>query len=144
LSALRSVRAKLALLIGAISLILVQVLILNSTGNFNKIFFSITVPDVNIIQKILLCFLFISLLDNLESTDITTLKKTAQTSFAIYFIHPLLIRPLTRLPNVLGFNFQGNLFTLLIATAVMIGFSIAIAQIIKLIFKKNSRYIIGW
>ncbi|MEL6912785.1 MAG: acyltransferase, partial [Cyanobacteria bacterium J06598_4] len=76
--------------------------------------------------------------------DISTLKKTAQTSFAIYFIHPFLIRPLTRLPNVLGFNFQGNLFTLIIATGVMVGLSIAIAQLIKLIFKKNSRYIIGW
>ena len=72
------------------------------------------------------------------------LKKTAQTSFAIYFIHPFLIPPLTRLPKVLGLNFHGNLFTLLITTAVMVGLSIAIAQLIKLIFKKNSRYIIGW
>ncbi|MEO1467105.1 MAG: hypothetical protein AAFR89_12965 [Cyanobacteria bacterium J06633_1] len=45
---------------------------------------------------------------------------------------------------MLGFNFQGNLFTLIIATGVMVGLSIAIAQLIKLIFKKNSRYIIGW
>ena len=144
LAALKSNWSKLALFIIAISLTFIQVLVFNSSGNFNKAFFSITVPDVNIIQKILLCFLFISLLDNLEETDITTLKKTAQTSFAIYFIHPFLIRPLTRLPKVLGFNFQGNLFTLLIATAVMVGLSIAIAQLIKLIFKKNSRYIIGW
>jgi len=135
---------KVTVLLSAISLILVQVLILNSSGNFNKVFFKVTIPDVNIIQKILLCFLFISLLDGLEKTDISTLKKTAQTSFAIYFIHPFLIRPLTRLPNVLGFNFQGNLFTLIIATGVMVGLSIAIAQLIKLIFKKNSRYIIGW
>ena len=144
LVALESTQSKIALMLVSISLILIQVLVLNSWGNFNKVFFSITIPDINIIQKILLCFLFISLLDNLEETNINTLKKTAQTSFAIYFIHPFLIRPLTRLPNVLGFDFQGNLFTLIIATAVMVGLSIAIAQLIKLIFKKNSRYIIGW
>ncbi|MEO1467104.1 MAG: acyltransferase family protein, partial [Cyanobacteria bacterium J06633_1] len=60
---------KVTVLLSAISLILVQVLILNSSGNFNKVFFKVTIPDVNIIQKILLCFLFISLLDGLEKTD---------------------------------------------------------------------------
>ena len=144
LIALESVWSKIALILTAISLILIQVLVLNAWGNFNKAFFAVTIPDINIIQKILLCFLFISLLDNLEETNIAPLKKTAQTSFAIYFIHPFLIPPLTRLPKVLGLNFHGNLFTLLITTAVMVGLSIAIAQLIKLIFKKNSRYIIGW
>lgn len=144
LNTLESNWHKLIILLSAISLILVQVLVLDSSGNFNKVFFKITVPDVNIIQKILLCFLFISVLDSLEKTNITALKQTAQTSFAIYFIHPLLLRPLTRLPRVMGFNFQGNFFTLMVATFVMVALSIAIAQLIKLIFKKNSRYLIGW
>ena len=137
-------KSKLLLLLLAIALILLQVFIFKASGNFNKSFFSITIPDVNIIQKILLCFLFISVLEKFEKTDIQTLKKTAETSFAIYFIHPFLIRPLTRFPKSLGWEFQGNVFTLLIATLAMVLCSIAIAQIIKLIFKRNSRYIIGW
>ena len=144
LESLKTAWSKLLLLLSAFTLILVQVFVFNSSGNFNKSFFSVTVPDINIIQKILLCFLFISVLDTWEKTDIITLKKTAQTSFAIYFIHPFLIRPLTRLPKAIGWEFQGNLFTLLMATLVMVAGSIAIAQLIKLIFKRNSRYIIGW
>ena len=135
---------KLLVLGSAIALLLVQVFVFNASGNFNKSFFSVTTPDVNIIQKILLCFLFISVLDRFEKNNIQTLKKTAETSFAIYFIHPFLIRPLTRLPKSLGWEFNGNLFTLSIATLVMVLCSIAVAQIIKLIFQKNSRYIIGW
>ncbi|MEM9508832.1 MAG: hypothetical protein AAGA16_14300 [Cyanobacteria bacterium P01_E01_bin.35] len=73
-----------------------------------------------------------------------SLKKTAKTSFAIYFIHPFLIRPLTRLSRNLGFEFQGNILTLLIATMLMTLLLIAIAQTIKLVFQKNSRYLIGW
>lgn len=135
---------KILLLILALGLGLIQVLVFNAAGNFSKSFFVITVPDVNLIQKILLCFLFIAVLDKLEKTNIKSLKKTAETSFAIYFIHPFLIRPLTRLSRNLGFEFQGSLLTLLIATFFMVLFSIAIAQIIKLIFKKKSRYLIGW
>ncbi|MEL6929769.1 MAG: acyltransferase family protein, partial [Cyanobacteria bacterium J06600_6] len=135
---------KLLLFASAIALLLIQVFIFNASGNFNKSFFSITIPDVNIIQKILLCFLFISLLDRLEKTDIKTIKKTAETSFAIYFIHPFWIRPLTRFARYLGLESQGNLLTLLAATGAMVVCSIAVAQIIKLIFKRNSRYIIGW
>jgi len=141
---LDSNKNKLLVLLAAVALILVQVFVFNASGNFNKSFFSITVPDVNIIQKILLCFLFISVLDVFEQTDIKTIKKTAETSFAIYFIHPFLIRPLTRLPSYLGWEFRGNFFTLIIATFTMVIFSIAIAQLIKLIFQRNSRYIIGW
>lgn len=135
---------KLAILLLSILLGLIQVLVFNITGNFSKNFLLITVPDINIIQKILLCFLFISVLESWEQTDIKSLKKTAETSFAIYFIHPFLIRPLTRLSKNLGFQFDGNLFTLLIATFLMITFSIIIAQTIKLILKKKSRYLIGW
>jgi peptidoglycan/LPS O-acetylase OafA/YrhL len=136
-------RHKLIVLSLAILLCLIQVLIFNVSGNFSKSFFSITVPDINIIQKILLCFLFISVLDNLEEAEINSLKQTAQTSFAIYFIHPFLLRPLTRLSKVWG-NFEGNLLTLFIATLLVVIISIAIAHLVKLVFNKNSRYIIGW
>ena len=144
LAYLQSNQIKIVIVLVSILLSMIQVLVFNVSGNFSKSFLEITVPDVNIIQKILLCFLFIALLENWETTEIKTLKKTAETSFAIYFIHPFLIRPLTRLSKNLGFEFQGNLFTLLIATFLMVTIAIAIAQTIKLILKKNSRYLIGW
>lgn len=144
LRALKHNRTKVIMLSCAIFLTFIQVIVFNVSGNFSKSFFSVTVPDINLIQKILLCFLFISCLDNFEQTEIESLKKTAETSFAIYFIHPFLLRPLTQLSKYVGGNFQGNTLTLLLATSVVVLGSMAIAHIFKLVLKKNSRYIIGW
>ncbi len=141
---LKSNKVKVIILLLAIALGLIQVIIFNVTGNFSKDFWSITVPDVNLLQKILLCFLLMSLLDNYEDKDITAMKKTAETSFAIYFIHPFLLKPLTRLVKSWELGFQGNVFTLAIATLAVVIISMAIAHVLKFIFKRNSRYIIGW
>lgn len=141
---LKSNRRKIIILLLALGLSLIQVLVFKDSGNFNKDFFSITVPDVNLIQKVLLCFLFMSILDKFENTDIKTMNKTAETSFAIYFIHPFLIGPLTRLTKSFNFDFQGNFFTLIIATFAMVTISMAIAYSIKAVLKQNSRYVIGW
>ncbi len=141
---LKSNKIKIAILLLAITLGLVQIFIFNVSGNFNKNFWSITVPDVNLLQKILLCFLLMSILDNYEDTDVTPLKKAAETSFAIYFIHPFLLKPLTRLVRSWELDFQGNLFTLILATLAVVTLSMAIAHLTKLVFKGNSRYLIGW
>ncbi|MGD1920075.1 MAG: acyltransferase family protein [Pleurocapsa sp.] len=141
---LKSNRVKIAIVVLAIALGLIQVLIFNVNGNFSKDFWSITIPDINLLQKILLCFLLMSLLDNYEDTDITAMKKTAETSFAIYFIHPFLLKPLTLFIRSLELGFQGNLFTLIIATFLVVIIAMAIAYILKFLLKGNSRYIIGW
>ena len=141
---LRNNRVKFSLLVLAIGLGLVQVFIFKISGNFSKSFWSVTIPDVNLLQKILLCFLLMSVLDNYEDTDIPAMKKTAETSFAIYFIHPFLLKPLTLFVRSWGLDFQGNLFTLMIATFFVVTISIAIAHLFKLVFQRNSRYLIGW
>ena len=141
---LKDNKKKLVLLLIAIALGLIQVMVFNETGNFHKEFWSITIPDVNLLQKIVLCFLFMSILDRYEDTDITSLKKTAETSFAIYFIHPFFINFLYSLSLKLNINFEGNFLTLIVATFVALLGSMAIAITIKAILKKNSRYLIGW
>ena len=72
------------------------------------------------------------------------MKRTAEASFAIYFIHPFLLNPLTLISRNLGFDFDGNVFTLLIATCCIVLVAMAIAHLFKLVFKRNSRYLIGW
>lgn len=141
---LKSNHTKLILLSAAIALGLIQVLIFNVSGNFSKSFFSISLPDINLIQKIILCFLVLSILDKYEDADIKSMKKTAETSFSIYFIHPFLLNPLTLISRNLGFKFEGNVFTLFIATFCIIASAMAIAHLLKLVLKQNSRYIIGW
>lgn len=128
----------------AIACSLVQVFVLHHVGNFHKDFWSFTVLDVNLLQKIAICFLFLSWLDAFENTEILPLKKTAETSFAVYFIHPYVIMVLEKLSNVLNLNYLGSLGTLILATLVTLVCSIGLAVTIKNILGKKSRYLIGW
>jgi peptidoglycan/LPS O-acetylase OafA/YrhL len=85
-----------------------------------------------------------SILNLYENTDVTLIKKTAETSFAIYFIHPFLINGLISVASRLNIDYGGNIFSLLLSTCIITLVSMAIAMGFKLVFKKNSRYLIGW
>jgi probable poly-beta-1,6-N-acetyl-D-glucosamine export protein len=141
---LKSNVIKAILLVIVFDLGVVQVLLFQQPGNFHKQFWSITVPDVNLLQKILLCFLLMSILNLYENTDITLIKKAAETSFAIYFIHPFLINGLISVAAKLNIDYEGNIVSLFLATGMITLISMAIAIGFKLVFKKNSRYLIGW
>ncbi len=135
---------RLAILAIAIALGVIQVYVFKEIGNFHKDIFTIDVPDINLIQKLLFCFLFMSILDNYETSDITSLKKTAETSFAIYFIHPWVIDIVINLTESLNLDYEGNLLTLIASTLIVLIISMAIAMSIKRVLQKNSRYLIGW
>lgn len=141
---LKDNQKKIIIALLVIVLGLIQVLVFQQTGNFHKSFWSITVPDVNLLQKILLCFLFMSILDKYENTNFTVANKIAETSFAIYFIHPFLITALYSLEVRLNLGFQGNFISLILATIVALLGSMAIAFSIKAVLGKKSRYLIGW
>lgn len=141
---LRDHKKKAIIILLAIALGIIQVFVFQQSGNFHKEFWSMTVPDVNLIQKILLCFVFMSVLDLYENSDITSMKKTAQTSFAIYFIHPFLISFLISVTSKLNLTYQGNFFTLILTTLFIVVASMVIAYSVKAVFQKNSRYLIGW
>jgi peptidoglycan/LPS O-acetylase OafA/YrhL len=128
----------------AIVLAAIQSLFFEIPGNFHKPLWIITVPDINLIQKILLVFFFMSFLDLHEKSDLKILNKTAETSFPLYFIHPLLINVAAKLIDDLNLDYQGNLFTLILTALILLSVSMAIACGIKTIFQKNSRYLIGW
>lgn len=141
---LRDHKKQLLLAAVAILLGLLQVFVWQHAGNFAKDFWSITVPDINLLQKIVLCFLFISLLDRYENTEIPWLNKVAETSFAIYFIHVFVLNATFSLFTRLNFNYQGNfLIWLFVGSATVIA-SMAIAFGVKAVLKKKSRYLIGW
>lgn len=135
---------KAALVSIALGLGIIQIFFFQELGNFHKEFWSVTVPDVNLIQKILFCFLFISILDRYENNNISIAKKTAETSFAIYFIHPFLINILISLSHRLNINYEGNILILILCALTVTLISMAIAYCFKATFKKNSRYLIGW
>lgn len=143
-SYLKNNNKKIAILIISIILGIVQVYLFKETGNFHKDFSTIDFPDINLIQKLLLCFLFMSILDNYEHSDITSLNKIAETSFAIYFIHPWIVQIGDNLIDNFHWNYDGNLLTLILTTSIVLIISMAIAVTVKRVFHKNSRYLIGW
>lgn len=128
-----------------IGLSLLQIKIYGSHGNFEKDnIFSYNGLDIIIIQKIFLIFFIISLLHNIDKRHIFFMKYIASISFPIFFIHPwilffmqyyLINNYILFLPGIIIF-----------AINVFVAFfgSIIIANIIKLILNKRSRYLIGW
>jgi peptidoglycan/LPS O-acetylase OafA/YrhL len=128
-----------------ISLSLLQIKVIGWHGNFEKDnIFSYNGLDIIIIQKIFLIFFIISLFHKIDNRHILLLKYIASISFPIYFIHPwvlffmqyyLINNYVLFLPGIIIF-----------AINVFVAFfgSIIIANIIKLILNKRSRYLIGW
>ena len=136
----------LAMLVAAIGLAFAQAHFFGA-GVLNKTAFSLTVPDLMLPQKILLTLVLLALLNKIEHISIKFLQKLADVSFAVYFIHPWITTPWWMIfdsPDLFDMKGQGNIFTTLIATLVIISISYVIAKIFKKLLNKRSRYLIGW
>lgn len=128
-----------------IALAVLQSMYFDSRGALSKAdIFSYGGLDINIFQKIALCFFFISLLHRYENKTIPGIKLLASSSFAIYFLHTWILhiihqyRPFTLFPNAPDILIW---FGVIIVTVVI---SLLIAYSIKAVLKHNSRYLIGW
>ncbi|MEM8828059.1 MAG: acyltransferase [Cyanobacteria bacterium P01_G01_bin.19] len=137
----------------AISLAFMQALFWENPGSAKQDFvllssnfdvWSVNKIDIILIQKIVICFLLMSLLYYCKKIDIKALEWLAQRSFAIYFIHPILMSIGRWVVVKNNLSYEGNyLIWFGVGSYLLLG-SMAIAQIIKILFKKNSRYLIGW
>lgn len=122
-----------------------QILIYNKYGNFHKeAIFSYAGIDMMLLQKILMCFFLLSILQKFKNKNLPFLKYMASASFAIYFIHPWILYFFSYLSIFVRFNYLpgvlGFAFTLLIVLAL----SLAIALIFKWALPHKSRFLIGW
>ena len=136
-----------SLAIGCVVLILaiLQVFFLNGSGNFHKDeIFSYNGMDIIIIQKIVMCFFLLSLLQKHESRHIPGLKILAASSFAIYFIHPWVFILFQETGVFSFFKFLPDFGMFLLTVPLVLASSLFIAYLVKLALKNNSRYIIGW
>jgi surface polysaccharide O-acyltransferase-like enzyme len=144
--ALHFLEGKIILLgIGVVSLALLQIKSHGSYGNYHKMdMFSYHGIDRIIIQKILLIFFIIALLQKFANKQIQVLKYLASLSFPIFFIHPWItfFIKYSAIYEYLLF-LPGFVIFIIITTSAVLG-SILVAGLIKLIFKKRSSYIIGW
>jgi peptidoglycan/LPS O-acetylase OafA/YrhL len=110
-------------------------------GNFHKEMLQLTTLDINLPQKVLLCLFFMVFLARYEGRPVRALDLLARVSFAVFFIHPLVIRLALRfelrpaVPGPLGW---------LLFTALVLGASIGLALLVKRLIPRHSRYVIGY
>jgi fucose 4-O-acetylase-like acetyltransferase len=128
-----------------LALAVIQSIYFDSRGAPSKAnIFSYGGVDINIFQKIALCFFFISLLHRYENTTIPGLKLLASSSFTIYFLHTWVLHitnkyhPYGVFSNVPEILVWLGIIVFTVATSMLIAYSI------KAVLKHNSRYVIGW
>lgn len=136
-----------SIIIGLVVLFLsvLQVLLFKGHGNFHKEeIFSYGGVDIIILQKIAMCFFFLSILQKYENSNIPALKLLASSSFAIFFIHPWILEMFLK-TGVLSFlEFLPGMEIFLMTALLALISSFLVAYIIKLGLKNNSRYVTGW
>lgn len=131
--------------ITVIVLAILQSLYFDSRGALSKAdIFSYGGIDINIFQKIALCFFCLSLLHRYENKSIPALKHLASSSFAIYFLHTWVLHIFNHFhPFKLFANVPEFIVWLGIILCTVI-ISMLIAYAVKAVLKHNSRYVIGW
>ncbi len=137
---------KVVILGSAVILISVaQLLIYNNDGNFHKdAMFSFNGIDTMILQKILMCFFLLSILQKLEDKEIPLLKQLAATSFAIYFLHPWVLYFLYKSSFIDHVRFLPGFLIFLLTVTLTITVCLAIAGLFKWLLGEKSRFVIGW
>ena len=102
-------------------------------------------PDIQYLQKALLCIFFMVFLHRFENVRLPLLNKIAEASFAIYFLHSYMIKLSGTAIGAARLNFSGGIFTWLIFTPYIVLVTYALAWLLKRWIKKGySRYFIGW
>lgn len=134
--------------IGILGLSFAQVAYHQQYGNMHKPALEWGGADLNMIQKMLACLFWYSLFSRIERLNQPVLKTLATASFALFFIHPLVLKLLEKfavrdwlstpygpLTGVVRWGF----WTLVVT---MLSYGIAVA--IRWLVPGQSRRIIGW
>ncbi len=119
-------------------------------GNYHKYFFEYKGVDLQFIQKMGLCFIFLAISKFLAASDkdYPWLKEVGDLSFAIFFIHPLFTMLIENIFPILGiFTLEGGAVLSISMTALMFCIhlygSFYTARMIKKALPNYSRTLIG-
>lgn len=128
-----------------VSVSIAQILIHGSYENYHKkTMISYAGIDFMLIQKFFMIFFFLSVLQKIDNKEIALLKYIASVSFALFFLHPWFLWLYKYLSIGSYFSALPGIFIFPIKTFLMICMSLAVATLLKKIFRERSRYIIGW
>lgn len=143
--ALTFLKGKITLLgAGVLFISLLQIKLYGTHGNFHKAeIFLYNGIDIIIIQKILLIFFIIAILQKFANEHIHVLKYLASVSFPIFFIHPWILFFINyySVTDYLLFLPGMGIFIIITCTGVL--GSILVANVIKLVLHQRSIYIVG-
>jgi hypothetical protein len=134
--------------IGILGLSFAQVAYCQQYGNMHKPAFEWGGADLNLIQKMLGCLFFYSLFSHVERLNRPVLKTLAAASFALFFLHPVVIATFEecavqdRLRSICGPLPGVFLWVLWTLVVTMLSYGIAVA--IRWFVPGQSRRIIGW
>jgi hypothetical protein len=113
-------------------------------GSYHKSPFDLKGIDYMLLQKVFLCVFFMVLLDKFENVNSRFLHLIASTSFAVFFIHPFLIFIINNLLRYYSFSSNHHLIFWLVLVFSIFFIAINIALLLRKIFHKRSRYLIGY
>ncbi len=114
-------------------------------GNFYKPdLWSNNGVDILIFQKFIFILFILSLLNNLENREYPALKHIASMSFAIYFLHPVVIFVFDYLSLFDILNTLPGFIIFMIKLPIIIGICILLALLFRQVLGMKSRYVIGW
>ena len=99
---------------------------------------------IDLVQKIIMCFFLLSILQKYEHSNLPGLKFLASTSFAIYFIHPWVLLVFVNSGMREYLDFLPGMVVFLITIPLVIISCLLIAYVFKRVLKENSRHFIGW
>lgn len=136
--------AALALLMAAI--VLVQVLVLDNTGNIERADGQGWAPlgfDLMLVQKYVGIFLFCGAFAIWGHRMAGPLSYIASRSFGVYFVHTVVIAAMIRLPQPLSPHTGEPISDMLLYSIVVLTLSLAIVSAVKRLTGRYSRYIIG-
>ena len=113
-------------------------------GNYHKLPFIYDGMDLMILQKISLCLFFMVYLNCFENCKIRLFEVIATNSFGIFFIHGIVIFIIRLIKKKLDFSFTPNSFIIyFIVASIVFLLSLIVTLIVKRVFPKYSRYLIG-
>ncbi|RLS32359.1 MAG: acyltransferase [Planctomycetota bacterium] len=134
--------------IGILGLAFAQAVCFTEYGNLHKPALQWGGIDLMLPQKMLVCLLLYSLFSRVSCLNQPILKTLATSSFALFFLHPLLIIVLHKVVSAdtssTPFGTPIEVIQVAVWAIVVTGLSYAIASAIRWCLPAVSRRIIGW
>ena len=112
------------------------------TGNYHKAMFDYGGADLKLLQKLLLSLAFFAILERVSDLRSNTLTMISNTSFAIFFLHVIVLIVLAKLGITTLTN--SAWLNVCLMSAIAVALSVGCAVLVKKIFGAKSRMLIGY